>query len=361
MSNSGWDIVLEPLSRYLDNESMLLRTTHSLYSPIRVAEFGCMFVVLGQENSYGEKIVALSFKNNSLVYPPKKLLVAVRVSPGSEARLLWLTAHHLLASIVLRGLSKNNKVLVYEPSSEFASIMAEEARLLGVQIIFIATNVKASGIQDPSWVVIYPAVSERVITRLAQDGFSVFINIMPYTKIESIGDRIASALPIHCKKDNFESLFRKTTWNPIASHFEEIHSRLASAVAWASTVSKDPTGLGEHISTISIDSLPERRDRLEPLAVIEWTTSSEVSVRVRPIDSQVSFPGNRTYWLVGLTGGLGLSLCEWIVQRGARYFVITSRKPNVGMAWLGEMRAKGVSIKVLTWLVFPFNKVSRPS
>ncbi|KAF4631137.1 hypothetical protein G7Y89_g6997 [Cudoniella acicularis] len=348
MSNSEWDIKLEPPSRPLDSESMLLRTTHSFSSPVRVAEFGCMFVVLGKDNLSGEHFVTLSFKNNSLVCPRKELSIAVKALPNSEVRLLWLTAHHLLASIILRGLSKDDKVLVYEPRPEFASIIAEEATLLGVQVTFMTTNVEASGMQDPDWLVIHPAVSERTIAHLAHDSFSVFVNMTPYTKFESIGDRIVSVLPIHCRKESLESLLGKTAWNPTASHLEEIHNRLVRAVAWASTVSAEPTGSGEHVPTVAIDSLPEGHDRPAPLAVIEWTTRSEVSVNVRPVDSQVSLPNNKTYWLVGLTGGLGLSLCEWMVQRGARYFVISSRKPNVETAWLDEMRAKGVFVKIST-------------
>ncbi|QSZ37755.1 hypothetical protein DSL72_008854 [Monilinia vaccinii-corymbosi] len=50
----------------------------------------------------------------------------------------------------------------------------------------------------------------------------------------------------------------------------------------------------------------EGREKLPALAVIDWTTRSEVSIKVGPVNFQASFSGNRTYWLVGLTGGLVL-------------------------------------------------------
>ncbi|RYP25133.1 hypothetical protein DL765_000014 [Monosporascus sp. GIB2] len=306
MSTLGWDIELEPPSRRRRDESIQLLTTHSLLSPVRVAEFGCMFVVLGKDIPSGDIMVALSSKNNSLIYPRKELSIRVRILSGSKAQLLWLTIHHLLASIVLRGLSKDDKVLVYEPSAEIASIIAEEATVLGVQVTFATTSIEASGIQDPGWVLIHPAISDRAIAHLAHEGFSVFVDMSSTTNVESIGYRISSALPVH----------------------------------------SESTGLGqEHIPTVVIDSL-HKRNHLAPLTVIEWATSSEISVKVRPVDHQVSFPNNKTYWLVGLTGGLGLSLCEWMVQRGARHFVITSRKPNIETAWLDELRAKGVVVKI---------------
>ncbi|KAI1372084.1 hypothetical protein F4677DRAFT_433407 [Hypoxylon crocopeplum] len=347
MSDSGWDVELEPPSQHKGSESMQLRTTHSLLSPIRVGEFGCMFLILGKGKDSGDRMVALSSENNSLVYPRKELSISVRASLGTEARLLWLIAHHLLASIILRGLSKDDKVLIHEPSPEFASIIFEEGACRGVQVTFVTTNIEASGMREPRWLVIHPAASEQAIARLTRESFPAFVDMTPHTRIESIGDRISSALPAHCRKDNLVSLFGKTAWKPTASRLEEIHSRLEGAVTWATSVLQKPTeSRWKDIPTVAIGSLPETGDKLAPFAVIDWITSDEVSVKVRPIDSQVSFPDNKTYWLVGLTGGLGLSLCEWMVQRGARYFVTTSRKPNVEAAWLDEMRAKGVSIKI---------------
>lgn len=77
---------------------------------------------------------------------------------------------------------------------------------------------------------------------------------------------------------------------------------------------------------------------------------------MRSVDSYISFLGNKTYWLFGLTGGLGLSLCEWMVQRGARYCILSSRNPNIEAAWLHEMDAKKVVVKISTWLVIPVDE-----
>lgn len=350
MSDSGWDVELKPPSRRTEGESMQLQTTHSFLAPVRIAEFGCMFIILGKCNCSGESVVALSPDNHSHIRSRKELSIPVRVSSGSEARFLWLTAHHLLASIVLRGLSKDDKVLIFEPSHEFASIVSKEATLLGVQVTFATTNREGLVMHGPNWVVIHPAASERAITHVAHKSFSVFIDMTSHIRTESLGDRIASALPIHSRKENLKSFFGNMAWNPTISHLQEIHSRFAKSVAWASTVVAEPTGSGsEQVTTVAIDCLPGGRERQVPQTVIEWTAGSKVSAKVRPVDSQVSFSDDKTYWIVGLTGGLGLSLCEWMVQLGARYLAISSRKPSVETTWLDEMRARGVLVKIFAW------------
>lgn len=85
-----------------------------------------------------------------------------------------------------------------------------------------------------------------------------------------------------------------------------------TAVSWASDILD--RSQYEHMTAVAMDVLPETGDQLEPFTVIEWDTVSEVSVQVRPVDTLVSFSNNKTYWLVRLTGGLGLSLCDWMVQ-----------------------------------------------
>ncbi|KAI1467236.1 uncharacterized protein F4812DRAFT_465308 [Daldinia caldariorum] len=345
-SDSKWDVKLKPPAHHQDHGSIQLRTTHSLLSPIRVAEFGCMFMVFGENTASGNKMIALSTENTSLVYPKEEFSIPVTASSGSETQLLWLTAHYLLASVVLRGLSKGDKVLVNNPRYEFASIIAEQAAHLGVQVTFVVTNTNAL-VQDSSWLRIHPATPKRDIARLISPDFSVFVDMTHLKNVEPVVERIASTFTAYCRREYLESLFGKTAWDATASHTEDIRSRFTKAVAWASIALENPTKFAlTYAPSIPINTFPQDQNRLALPIIVEWNTISEVSVEVQPVDSLVSLPGNKTYWLVGLTGGLGLSLCEWMVQRGARYFVISSRKPNVEMTWLDKMRAKGVTIKI---------------
>ncbi|KAI1409858.1 hypothetical protein F5Y13DRAFT_181723 [Hypoxylon sp. FL1857] len=328
-SKSRWDAELEPPACVQSCEIIGLRIAHSLVSSIRVTEFGYMFLAIGRSTASSDHTVVLSCKNSSIVYPPNELSITAAVSTGDEPRFLWLTAHHLLASTLLRGLSKDDKVLVHEPSTEFASLVATEAACRGVKPTFTTTDADHLAVQDSQWLVIHPGDLEPAIDDVLREGFAAFVNMTPQTGPKSVGERLANALPVHCRKDNLESLVGKESQNTL-SHVGGIRTRLSKAIQWACTTLSQPLD----------------RDMLAPLTVVDWFSSSEVSVKIRPVDSLVSFHADKTYWLVGLSGGLGLSLCEWMVQRGARYFAISSRNPKVEPSWLEDMRKKGVAIKV---------------
>lgn len=352
MHDAKWDVSLMPPSAGPSDGSLRLQTTHSLISPVRVAEFGSMFVVLGRDEMSSSNVVALSPNNASFVHVHPKLVVSVGEHRGTEDRLLWLTANHLLASIILRGLSKSDKVLVHGWKEESAWILAERARTLGVEATFTTTDPESCEADGLKRIVLHSSVSASALDRLAQDDFSVLVDMTDPAETESLGSLIASSLSSYCRKENYASLFAKRAYKPRASHLEGIHARLDEAVKWASAIMAEPSEarrIQKAIPTLALASIPVEQSLVEPLTVVEWASTSAVSARACPVDSLVSFPDNKTYWLVGLTGGVGLSLCEWMVQRGARSFVISSRSPNIEAAWLDEMRAKGVVVKVATW------------
>lgn len=55
----------------------------------------------------------------------------------------------------------------------------------------------------------------------------------------------------------------------------------------------------------------------------------------------------KTYLLVGMTGDLGRLICHWMITRGARSVVLTSRSPHVDPLWLEEMSALGALVTVM--------------
>ena len=64
-------------------------------------------------------------------------------------------------------------------------------------------------------------------------------------------------------------------------------------------------------------------------SVISWTDVQSIRVRVAPTINTTLFADEKTYFMIGLTGDVGLSLCKWMTDRGAKYLAIASRKPNV--------------------------------
>ncbi|KAK4211242.1 KR domain-containing protein [Rhypophila decipiens] len=91
------------------------------------------------------------------------------------------------------------------------------------------------------------------------------------------------------------------------------------------------------LTSIALYSLAE--------TVLDWVTTSPVSVQIMPVESHIFLSSHKTYWLTGLSHGLGLSLCEWLFRRGARHIAISSRRPSIPNTWLAGMANAGVSVR----------------
>ncbi|PYI32190.1 hypothetical protein BP00DRAFT_473498 [Aspergillus indologenus CBS 114.80] len=102
------------------------------------------------------------------------------------------------------------------------------------------------------------------------------------------------------------------------------------------------TPSSEHL--VNLAELPQ--NIASPYALIDWQAQAVVA-QLSPADAQSLFRADRTYLLVGLTGGLGLSLCEWMVRLGARHLVITSRNPKVDERWIQSLRHEGAVVTVV--------------
>ncbi len=66
-----------------------------------------------------------------------------------------------------------------------------------------------------------------------------------------------------------------------------------------------------------------------PTSVIDWNAAEEVTAKVLPPQHNGLFSADKTYILFGLSGDVGISICNWMVNNGARHVVLASRKPNV--------------------------------
>lgn len=100
------------------------------------------------------------------------------------------------------------------------------------------------------------------------------------------------------------------------------------------------------------DYADKQRSLVTRTAVIDWSAAChpELFVTARPLDGMHPLlRSDRTYLLLGLagSGGLGLSLVEYLARQGACYFVLTSRHPSVDEKLVMNLARRGVRIQVL--------------
>ncbi|KAF5860978.1 hypothetical protein ETB97_000888, partial [Aspergillus alliaceus] len=77
-----------------------------------------------------------------------------------------------------------------------------------------------------------------------------------------------------------------------------------------------------------------------------WETPKPPRLSVPPPDTSTLFDSEKTYLMIGMASGLGLSICEWAVRHGMKQIVITSRNPTIHPRWLAEARRQGANVCV---------------
>ncbi|KAI2621838.1 amino acid adenylation domain-containing protein [Hypoxylon sp. NC1633] len=318
-----------------------VRLLYSLPTSVRVSQLGSMFLCLGINCYSDEQVIGLSLDHSSYISPSEELFIPINLPRGSEPKLLMQVAHRLVASTILRNLSEGDHILVHEPTPNFATVLIEKANHVSVKVTFTTCCAAST---NPGWLAIHPAAPERDLRRLIPTRLSAYVDLTEPSETCSIGSRICSLLPIHCRHEGLHTLFGKEAWDPGDSRMHLVRKSLHEAVQDAMASVEE---MRLEFSIIATSSLPESRTLLAANTMLDWTTNSCVPVHTRPVESQLQFSNSKTYWLAGLSRGLGISLCEWLVHHGARHLVLSSRRPNVDELWMSRMLAAGAVIRIL--------------
>ncbi|KAL1882812.1 putative PKS/NRPS-like protein biosynthetic cluster [Diaporthe australafricana] len=344
-SPSGYELRKVPTDMVDVTSKQQISVTYSLLSTIRVTEFCSLFPMIGKHKESGKDTFALSAAHNSIADIRQGLCVEVDIPSGAETTFLSLAVCHILSWAIFRGLSSGDVVLVNEPTLAEAEVLTMEAQRIGVDISFSTSSMTTSrSSSTQNWIAVHPAATERSISRLLPGCVSVFVDLsrieLPHRR-----SRIGCLLPNHCRRESLKTLFPCKSQAPKTIQFHELKECVTHCAAQALSMLGGKVG-DATLPTIAAGSLANTGAGHGLLTILDWNIETELTCQLQPIDTQVRFSPEKTYWLVGLSRGLGLALCEWMMRRGARYFAISSRKPAIDAAWLQQMHDLGAVIRV---------------
>lgn len=344
-------------------EPSILRISHSLLEGIRVAESTKLILALGKNTRTGDQAVFLSDELASHAAPAwDDLSMLIEVETGLEAEFLQNVAYHMLASVILKGVGKDDRIVVLESDPSFARVLTWRARNIGARVTFITFKTEDAARHIPmssNWLRVHPMAAARDVQKLVPKNVAVYVDLSSQLGHENSNRdaQIRTALPSHCRLESrltllgVESGQGNSWWAP---RLGDVRARLQDAVNHALHSLAEAGGATATlpVNKMEISELTSYRKAGQndnhPVTVLDWTGTSEVTLQVQPVDNQVSLDPTKTYWLAGLSHGLGLSLCEWMIRRGARFVAISSRRPNVDASWLAKVsRAEGAVVRVL--------------
>ena len=328
------------VSRVIDGKDILaIKVSRSLLTALKFRSVGYLYIVIGVVAGTQRKVIAISESNRSLISCAKSWTHPCPVPEDQETHLLLSITNTLLAEAIVRKATKGSLLLLHEPTSLLMAAVSSRAQEKSLRVIYTTTNDSRSGVRH-----LHPSTPDRVLEQCIPKDLSIYVDFSGGTDPNRIGARIERQLPLQCKRIKAAALFSSQSFiqsdcseATISETLQRLYARSLPSISGSR-----PSG---EVQEIALQDIQEQPIEGESLRIVNWTATTTAPVRILPVECSTQFRDDRTYFLVGLTGELGLSLCHWMLKRGARYLALASRKPSIDQGWLNMIRKMGAVVE----------------
>ncbi|KAL1954906.1 hypothetical protein VTO42DRAFT_444 [Malbranchea cinnamomea] len=319
--------------------SVHIRVHHSTLGALRVDGVGFIHLVVGQDEKTRRRKLALSLDHASLISTPSSWCWDIPdvVADSQEPEYLNSISAAFLAVYLVNKTRCGMTLLIHDPdafSSALRVAVSTLASLRKVRVLFTTSNKALAHDQDLLFV--HPQLSPRALSRLLPSDVSVSAGFGE--EAHGIYSRIQSCLPDGVDRYDISDLYRPGAFLTRQGG----NSPVTDTIATACLVAIQNSGKRQGTAPIKLQDLPGHTSN--GLEIIDWTHPEPVFAQIQSASSQVTLSADKTYLLVGMTGDLGRSVCQWMITRGARYVVLTSRSPKVDQWWIDEMASLGARV-----------------
>ncbi|KAH6637105.1 BcPKS5, polyketide synthase, partial [Chaetomium tenue] len=337
-----------PAARPGAEKTVEILVEQSVLHAVKVPDAGFFSLCAGTDAAAGRPLLALvDSPVESRLRVPVEWTVSLR-EPLSRTGTFSLrdVASHLVASAILAGAPGFGSLLIHEAEESLKEAFAREAAGHGANVVFTTAN-KLKARAGADWLLVHEKLPGRLAQKLLPHDISSFADLS-HSEGSASAQLIVHSLPVYTPITTAKDVMRAQAGAFPDAAPQDVGAALKAAWQAASRKRK---GLGNKSQTNAIPVLPlqdvaRSGARHAPLTVVDWNTDS-VSVALRPIDAGTIFRPDGTYFLVGLSGEVGQSLCQWMIAHGARHIVLSSRRPKVHPRYIEDLAALGAEVRVM--------------
>lgn len=332
-----------------------LRVTHSSLSAVNTP-LGIRFLVIGNESATGQSRIALTSSLASVVKVPPESTILCPDSVLENERLIAIIFAHIIAAQILRHLENAQTLIAHNTPATIAVALNSQAVDRGVNVVYTADDTMAS--VPASWIRLPAYVSQsdadEMLSEIRSSCFVSFSEEGPQTVANE--ETLRAAIKHHCRNFLSRGMLYLPS-NSTGSDHDPVSARIIGGILRSALEYSQQFTIEREASTpfpwpglLTLDHIARAADPLEPLSIIDWTGVAPVPVRVFRLDSIPMFKSiGSTYWIVGMTRALGISLADWMISKGVTSLVMTSRKPDIAPEWIESHRQKGAQVYVFPW------------
>lgn len=309
-----------------------LQVSHFLLQSIKVASFGKLALCLGIDKRINEQVLALTHSTESRIEVLTDWTVPLR-GVGDPIEALVSVAAEITASNILNLAGEGSTIVVHEPDNFVAFALSSQSSHKSIRVTF-TTSLKEKAQADNTWCYIHAKASQRLIERALPVSSSVFVNLSQAPSSSIVGQLIARCLPRSCAIYNSQDFFGTGPMITLVDSFAEV----SKAMKEASASVLDTSSYVGSPTVIQLQEISSFTVLETPLTAVNCSASGALA-NVQAIDEGTIFRRDKTYLMVGMSDQVGQSLCQWMVARGAKHVVLTSRRPKVHPEFIKTVEA----------------------
>lgn len=335
------------------NLCVSLATTSAIRTP-----FGHKFVVLGSRPEDGSRYLAFASELASILITSAKLAIPLEVATDYEKDLLFTVSAHLVAAAVIGPAIDGQSALIHNAGPITKRALEKQAAKQNIQVMsttdFTHDYERVATATNTSLTPDFDTCND-VEEVLMLNNTVVFVDFGSDGSLSDTWDAPCK-LPAHCRMENVKTLYSSKGSNSLPHSSPVLVEMLEMALQFAENELQfsSPSlsnSLQPGFPAISMaDFVKKSHTCHSTLGVVEFNRGVSVPVQATRLDVRPMFRGpGCTYWIAGITGALGISLCDWMIRSGARSIVITSRAPEVSSEWISAHRRRGSTVTVIAW------------
>lgn len=299
----------------------------ALSTSIIIDENASCFLAFGECRASRAPAIVLSGSDVSVAHVSDHDLLELAKDVPMDAQHLRRVASAVLGQLCASLMPEHGTILVFAPYEGVDEAIQIEAKRLGRKVIFVSSSSDRRHVEgQPGWLFIHPLERARTIRAMLPEDAGA---LLYFSRDGSPLKKILEALPNNCAIQLVSA--------PDASNHRQDHLLAVAFATAPSLICHAPEidsleRIGQHQKQKSASIPTQGR-------VVDWRQRDCLDVTVLPLRTQGFFAPDKTYLLVGMTGELGKSLCQFMIDCGARHIVLASRSPPVGYEkWFRAIR-----------------------
>jgi NAD(P)-dependent dehydrogenase (short-subunit alcohol dehydrogenase family)/SAM-dependent methyltransferase/acyl carrier protein len=325
---------------------IIIDVRYSTSRAIRIDRGGHLTLVLGRDRVTKTRVVALTDRLASIISSSCFWEVPIHVSTEQEPVYLHAIACSLLAATIFKP--SDTIVLVHGADDDtLHRAIAIQAAAQTIQPVFTTNDISSQGFGRS--IRVHENDSLRRLARQIPRGTKCAVNLDPSN--DRFFDRMVSAvassgIPKEHLLNNLTRSLAQQVASLSAIQVQGLAEALRTAAVTAEQLIVQPTSSLPVV--VPLNDLPSSAKGLE---ILDWATSTSDLVHAHVISesSLIRLSPKKTYLMIGMTSALGQSIAHWLVSRGARNVILTSRNPQIDPAWISELyHTTGARVEVLS-------------